>query len=158
MSNDLQKFLNQVANSVDFSIRSAKKREEENETRKFHGVICNIKLSHHRNGLWTLEFVNKTTSVIRVIKITAESFYRAALIVPSDSFPNRPSKGYGEPIANPKYEIILRDIESNGSLTIERELPFYPRNREAWINAQIAMDTETDETFPLKLIKFTQTI
>lgn len=154
MSKNVLKILKQASESAELLFRVAKSTEEEIDKRKFHGVICILKPSHNLNGLWTLEIINKTPSAIRVIKISAESFF-GAFIRPNYSYPDHPSRDYIEPKANPRDEIILRNIESNSSLTIERELPYYPRNREVWVSAQISLDINTDDTFPIKLIKVT---
>ena len=145
-----------MAKSVELLLRVEEKREEEIEKIKFHGVICKLKSSDHLNNVWTLEFINKMPTAIRIIKVSAESFFEA-LVWSSYSVPDHPSRDHKEPKVNPRDEIILRNIESNGSLTIEikRELSYYPRNREVWMGAQISLDTKADETFPIKRIKVT---
>ncbi|AEF98915.1 hypothetical protein [Methylomonas methanica] len=154
MSKDVLKTLNRVAEGIELQLRAMNNKEEEIEKKKFHEIICEVTPSHYQNGLWTLEFINKTQFAIRVIKVSAESFF-GALIRPNYSVPEHPFRGYIEPKANPSDEIILRNIEPNSSLAVLRELPHYPRNKEVWMNAQISMDSKTDETFPMKLIKVT---
>jgi len=154
MSKDILKTLNRVAEGIELHLRVMKNKEDEIEKKKFHEIICEVTPSHYQNGLWTLEFINKTQFAIRVIKVSAESFF-GAFIRPNYSDPEHPPLGYIYPKANPSDEIILRNIEPNGSLAVERKLPYYPRYKEVWMSAQISMDSKTDETFPMKLIKVT---
>ena len=121
---------------------------------KLQGIICKVNPSLQQQGLWTLEFINETSFEIRVLKVSAESIF-AALIRPNYSVPERPTKDYIEPKANPLDEIILRNIKPNGSLIALRELSHHQRYKETWMNAQISIDNKMDETFPLKSIKVT---
>lgn len=154
MNKDVLKTINRVSEGIELQLHVMKNKEDEIEKKKFHEIICEVTPSHYQNGLWTLEFINKTQFTIRVIKVSASSFFEA-LIRPNYSDPEHPALDYIYPKANPSDEIILRNIESNGSLAVIRELPHYPRYKEVWMNAQISMDSKTDETFPMKLIKVT---
>lgn len=151
----LVKLLDKVSESVEVERRANRKFEREhkerNDKERIDSVLCMLKPTKQSTH-WVLEFVNRSSSPIRVIKVSAESYF-AVLINPYVHEPEHPGVSYKRPTPNPSDEIFIRNLEADSSITFERVLPYVPTIKQNWMRVQMSCDLDSEATFPIKQIR-----
>lgn len=80
MSNKILKTLDQLRKGLNVLLQNQIKQDAELEKSKFEGMICKASQLEPLNGLWKLEFINRTPFTIRVLKVSAESYLRTSCL------------------------------------------------------------------------------
>jgi hypothetical protein len=143
--------LNAVSEATKKMMKESQKIEKQNERERIEDVVCKLKPTQDVKH-WNLEFTNNSPSTIRVIKVSAESYYRA-IIMANHYVPDFPGSRYQPPVLNSSDEILIRNIESGSSISIERVMLERPTTKLIWMKVQISQSLKDDETFSMKQIR-----
>lgn len=147
----LVKKLDAVSEATKKMMKESQKIEKQNEKERIEDVVCKLIPTPNAKH-WNLEFSNNSPSTIRIIKVSAESYHRA-IIMANHYVPDFPGSGYQPPALNPSDAIIIRNLKSGSSVSVERVLLEKPTTKSIWMKVQISQSPKDDETFPIKQIR-----